>query len=260
VVPRQIWEEQQAINTIDAVRNAGVIQAFNAPTNGDVFTIRGFQTSNILRDGLKDYTGGATAGQSQLADIERIEVLREPASVLYGQGNPGGTINFVTKQPLRQPYFSASATFGSYSFYQPTLDISGPLNSDKTLLYRLNGSYINTRSFIDFFSSERYLVAPTLSWQLGKNTKLTFEAEVRDQQQTLRTGLPALGTVLRNPNGKIPLSRNIEERNDINNRHSTVLSYNFEHRFSNNWSLVNAFKVRFTNYIAILIEIQTGAY
>ncbi|MEH2122754.1 TonB-dependent siderophore receptor [Nostoc sp.] len=248
VVPRQSWQDEGAVNTIDALRSVGVIQGFNSPTNGDVFTIRGFQTSNLLRNGLKDYTAGAISGQTQLANIERLEVLRGSASVLYGQGNPGGTINFVTKQPLSEPYFATSMTFGSYSFYQPTLDISGPLNSDKTLLYRLNASYITTESFIDFFYNQRYIIAPVLSWQISKNTKLTFESEFRDQQQYPRTGLPAVGTVLPNPNGEIPLSLNTSDEDARNNRRSILLSYNFEHRFSDNWSLVNAFLVRSIRY------------
>ncbi|MDF5737678.1 MULTISPECIES: TonB-dependent siderophore receptor [unclassified Nostoc] len=248
VVPRQSWEDQGAVNAIDALRSVGVIQAFNSPTNGDVFTIRGFQTSNILRNGLKDYTAGAISGQTQLANIERLEVLRGPASVLYGQGNPGGTINFVTKQPLSEPYFATSMTFGSYNFYQPTLDISGPLNSDKTLLYRLNASYISTESFVDFFYNQRYLIAPALSWQISKNTKLSFEGEFRDQQQYPRTGLPAVGTVLPNPNGEIPLSLNTLDEDARNNRRSILLGYNFEHHFSDNWSLVNAFHVRSIRY------------
>ncbi|MEH1838253.1 MAG: TonB-dependent siderophore receptor [Nostoc sp.] len=248
VVPRQSWQDQAAVNTIDALRSVGVVQASNSPTNGDVFTIRGFQTSNILRNGLKDYTAGAVSGQSQLANIERLEVLRGPASVLYGQGNAGGTINFVTKQPLSEPYFATSMTFGSYSFYQPTLDISGPLNSDKTLLYRLNASYISTESFVDFFYNQRYLIAPVLSWQIDKNTKLTFEGEFRDQQQAHRTGLPAVGTVLPNRNGKIPLNVNTLDLGATNNRRSMLLGYNFEHRFNDNWSLVNAFNIRSLRY------------
>ncbi|MEH2058197.1 MAG: TonB-dependent siderophore receptor [Nostoc sp.] len=249
VVPRQSWEDQGAINAIDALRSVGVIQAFNSPSNGDVFTIRGFQTSNILRNGLKDYIGGATTGQTQLNDIEQIEVLRGPASVLYGQGNPGGTINFITKQPLSEPYFAASMTVGSYSLYQPTLDISGPLNSDKTLLYRLNVSYFNTESFVDFFNSQRYLIAPVVSWQIDPNTKVTFETEFRYQQQFPRTGLPAVGTVLSNPNGKIPLSLNTLDVNAKNDTTSVLLGYNLEHRFNDNWSWVNAFKVRFVGFL-----------
>ncbi|MEH2336464.1 TonB-dependent siderophore receptor [Nostoc sp.] len=248
VVPRQSWQDQGAVNTIDALRSVGVVQGFNSPSNGDVFTIRGFQTSNLLHNGLKDYTEGAISGQTQLANIERIEVLRGPASVLYGQGNPGGTINYVTKQPLSEPYFAASTTFGSYSFYQPTIDISGSLNSDKTLLYRLNTSYISTESFVDFFYNQRYIIAPVLSWQISKNTKLTFESEFRDQQQYPRTGLPAVGTVLPNRNGKIPLSLNTLDEDARNNRRSILLSYNLEHRFSDNWSLVNAFLVRSIRY------------
>ncbi|MHC5934685.1 TonB-dependent siderophore receptor [Nostoc sp.] len=249
VVPRQSWEDQGAINAIDALRSVGVIQGFNSPSNGDVFTIRGFQTTNILRNGLKDYVGGATTGQTQLNDIEQIEVLRGPASVLYGQGNPGGTINFITKQPLSEPYFAASMTVGSYSLYQPTLDISGPLNSDKTLLYRLNLSYLTTGSFVDFFNSQRYLIAPVVSWQIDPNTKVTFETEFRYQQQFPRTGLPAVGTVLSNPNGKIPLSLNTLDVNAKNDTTSVLLGYNLEHRFNDNWSWVNAFKVRFVGFL-----------
>ncbi|MEH2389570.1 MAG: TonB-dependent siderophore receptor [Nostoc sp.] len=249
VVPRQSWEDQGAINAIDALRSVGVIQGFNSPSNGDVFNIRGFQTTNILRNGLKDYVGGATTGQTQLNDIEQIEVLRGPASVLYGQGNPGGTINFITKQPLSEPYFAASMTGGNYSLYQPTLDISGPLNSDKTLLYRLNLSYLTTGSFVDFFNSQRYLIAPVVSWQIDPNTKVTFETEFRYQQQFPRTGLPAVGTVLSNPNGKIPLSLNTLDVNAKNDTTSVLLGYNLEHRFNDNWSWVNAFKVRFVGFL-----------
>jgi iron complex outermembrane receptor protein len=249
VVPRQSWEDQGAVNAIDALRSVGVIQAFNSPSNGDVFTIRGFQTSNLLRNGLKDYIGGATTGQTQLADIEQIEVLRGPASVLYGQGNPGGTVNFITKKPLSEPYFAASMTAGSYSLYQPTLDMSGPLNPDKTLLYRLNLSYFNTESFVDFFNSQRYLIAPVVSWQIDPNTKLTFETEFRYQHQFPRTGLPAVGTVLPNPNGKIPLSLDTLDVNAKNDTTSVLLGYNLEHRFNDNWSWVNAFKVRFVGFL-----------
>ncbi|MEH2180264.1 TonB-dependent siderophore receptor [Nostoc sp.] len=249
VVSRQSWQAQGAINAIDALRSVSVIQAFNSPSNGDVFTIRGFQTSNILHNGLKDYVGGATTGQTQLNDIEQIEVLRGPASVLYGQGNPGGTINFITKQPLSEPYFAASMTVGSYSLYQPTLDISGPLNYHKTLLYRLNLSYFNTESFVDFFNSQRYLIAPIVSWQIDRNTKVTFETEFRYQHQFPRTGLPAAGTVLSNPNGKIPLSLNTLDVNAKNDTSSVLLGYNLEHRFNNNWLWVNAFKVRFVGFL-----------
>ncbi|MHC5830531.1 MAG: TonB-dependent siderophore receptor, partial [Nostoc sp.] len=113
-------------------------------------------------------------------------------------------------------------TGGSYSLYQPTLDISGPLNSDKTLLYRLNVSYLNTESFVDFFNSQRYLIAPVVSWQIDPNTKVTFETEFRYQQQFPRTGLPAVGTLLSNPNGKIPLSLNTLDVNAKNDTTSVL--------------------------------------
>ncbi|MHC5721032.1 MAG: TonB-dependent siderophore receptor, partial [Nostoc sp.] len=107
--------------------------------------------------------------------MERVEVLKGPASVLFGQVQPGGIINLVTKQPLSEPYYAAEFTAGSYDFYRPTLDFSGPLNSDKTLLYRLNVAYQNSGSFRDFVDTERIFIAPSLTWKIGTNTKLNID-------------------------------------------------------------------------------------
>jgi iron complex outermembrane receptor protein len=249
VVPRQSWEDQGAINAIDALSSVGIIQAYNTPSNGDVFTIRGFQSQNILRNGLKDDVGGSITGQTILSDVEQIEVLRGPASILYGQGTPGGTVNYITKQPLSEPYFSTSLNIGTYSLYQQSLDMSGPLNPDKTLLYRLNLSYLTTGSFVDNFHSQRSLIDPVISWQIDPNTKVTFETEYRYENQQGRTGLPAVGTVLPNPNGKIPLSLNTEDVNAITKESSVLLGYNLEHRFNDDWSAVSAFKARFDGFI-----------
>ncbi|MBH8577768.1 TonB-dependent siderophore receptor [Nostocaceae cyanobacterium CENA369] len=247
VIPRQVLDDQKAQNFSDALRNTGIIGALvPASTNADIFTIRGFQQSRvILRNGLRD-PSRIDSGRTQLTNIERIEVLKGPGSVLYGQQSPGGTVNYITKQPLTDPYFAATMSVGSYDFYQPALDISGPLNSDKTALYRLNFSYNNSGSFIDFLSSRNLLIAPVFAFRLGKNTTFKLEGEFLDQEQdSVNNGLPAAGTVLPNRNGKIPLNRNVSEPTDSNFRYSTLLSYSLEHKFNDNWVLRNAFHVRF---------------
>ncbi|MEH1842599.1 MAG: TonB-dependent siderophore receptor [Nostoc sp.] len=247
VIPRQVLDDQNVQNFSDALRNTGIIGALvPASTNADIFTIRGFQQSRvILRNGLRD-PSRIDSGRTQLTNIERIEVLKGPGSVLYGQQSPGGTVNYITKQPLSDPYFAANMSVGNYDFYQPALDISGPLNSDKTALYRLNFSYNNSGSFIDFLSSRNLLIAPVLAFRLDKNTTFKLEGEFLNQEQdSVNNGLPAVGTVLPNPNGKIPLNRNVSEPTDSNFRYSTLLNYSLEHKFNENWALRNAFHVRF---------------
>ncbi|MEH2286538.1 TonB-dependent siderophore receptor [Nostoc sp.] len=130
-------------------------------------TIRGFDSrGNVLTDGLQNGTYYVT-GFFDAAGIEQIEVLKGPASVLYGQGSLGGSVNFITKKPLSDPFYEVEATAGSFNFYRGAVDFSGPLNSNKTVLYRLNAAAQTTGSFIDSYDAEQYFVAPALSWQLS---------------------------------------------------------------------------------------------
>ncbi|MDZ8261520.1 TonB-dependent receptor plug domain-containing protein [Nostoc sp. ChiQUE01b] len=99
------------------------------------FFIRGFTGSTTYRDGFRDF---GFLSPIDVANIDRLEILKGPASVLYGQNDPGGIVNIVSKRPLQQPRYEASFTVGSYNFYRSTLDLSSPLNSEKTAAYRLN--------------------------------------------------------------------------------------------------------------------------
>lgn len=148
VIPQQVIRDQGAINVREALRNiSGVTLSNTSGNRGESFIIRGFnaaQFTNGLRD---DFYSSRT--RTDLANIERIEVVKGPASVLFGQAEPSGIINFVTKQPLLEPYYDFSFTVGSYDFYRPTVDISGPLTEDKSVSYRLNIAYENAGSFRD---------------------------------------------------------------------------------------------------------------
>ncbi|MEH1837143.1 MAG: TonB-dependent receptor plug domain-containing protein [Nostoc sp.] len=162
VVPRQVLEDQRAVRLQDALQNvSGVTQAGNFGGAGSGgYILRGFGQDGNFRNGFRD-TNFYTV--PEIANVEQVEVLKGPASVLFGQAEPGGIINIITKQPLSEPYYAADFTAGSYDFYRPTLDISGPLNTDKTLLYRLNVAYQNSGSFRDFVNSERIFIAPSLT-------------------------------------------------------------------------------------------------
>lgn len=213
------------------------------------FLIRGFFTSsvlgNYLRNGLRDAQG---AESPELSHIERIEVLKGPASVLYGGGTPGGTINLVTKQPLRDPFYAIDATIGSYDFYRGAIDLSGPLNDSKTVLYRLNVYYLDRNSFVDFFNQRQFFISPVVSLAIGDRTKLILEGEYTDSSTVFDNGLPAVGTVLPNPNGRIPNNRLTTEPDSVIEQNIGRIGYRLEHQFSDNWSLQNSFRAIFRSY------------
>jgi iron complex outermembrane recepter protein len=241
IIPQQVLEEQQVTTFNEALRNApGVIQTapgyYNQFAN---FTIRGFEAgANFLRNGLRSPAGVNSTG---LASIERIEVLRGPASVLFGQGNPGGTINLVTRQPLDNSLYSVEGSIGSYDFYRGEIDLTGPLNDSRTVLYRLTASYENADGFVDFVERENLSLASILRFEFSENTTLTLDADFNRTDQGYAHGLPAVGTVLPNPNGEIPRDRNISEPVGEYGPEVFRVGYTFEHRFSEDWLLRNAF-------------------
>jgi iron complex outermembrane recepter protein len=244
VVPQQVLRDQQVTRIEDALRNvAGVNQTFNFGPLA-FYSIRGFDVTetNLLRDGLIDTLAGQV---SELSSIERVEVLKGPASVLFGLGNPGGSINLVSKRPLRDPFYAVDATIGSYSFYRGAVDFSGPLNDSKTVLYRLNLAYRNSGSFVDFFNGESLNISPVISIALGEKTNLTLEAEYISTRDTIASGVPVIGSVLPNPNGKVSRNLNLTEPSDSFEQTIFRLGYRLEHKFDENWSLNNSFVFAF---------------
>jgi len=243
VIPQQVIEDQRATRLIEVLQNApGVVQGGVSPrTYSNIFNIRGFDASDsILINGLPDPTN-QNVGFG--ANIERVEVLRGPASVLFGQGGLGGRINLVTEQPLSEPFYSIEASAGNYEFYRGAIDLSGPLNDNRTVLYRLNASAQTTESFIDFYEQQRYLIAPVLSWQIGDRTSLTLEADFSAVEGPFDLGIPAVGSVLPNPNGDIPRDRYIGEPN-VDNSQQRVFRFGFDlnHDLSEDWQLRSVFR------------------
>ncbi|MEH2467248.1 TonB-dependent siderophore receptor [Nostoc sp.] len=151
-------------------------------------------------------------------------------------------INYVTKQPLSEPYYAVSASLGSFNFYRGTIDLSGPLTPSKTVLYRLNLAAQTTESFLDFYNEQKYFVAPVVSWQISDRTKITFSGEYQVRpKKNGQQGIPAEGSVLPNPNGTIPRDRNLGEPFATIDQSAIRVGYDLEHRFSENWQIRNAF-------------------
>lgn len=245
VLNRQLIEDVESTRVGDALRfGTGLVNGFSGGPGsrfGDSFFSRGF-ASNFVNNGLRRGLIGGSNPQDA-ANIERIEILKGPASVLYGQLEPGGVINLVTKQPLFEPFAEARVKFGSFDFKRISADVSAPLYGDGAVRFRLNAAFEDTDSFKDFFGREHVFVAPVLAVELGPDTLLTLEGEYTRDDFLFEEGIPARGFILPNVNGEFPISRWIGEpslEGDVVEAGS--LGYRLEHRFTDWLVLRNAFR------------------
>ncbi|MBE9053264.1 TonB-dependent siderophore receptor [Nostocales cyanobacterium LEGE 11386] len=247
VIPRQILEDRNVTGLRDALETGSVsyIGGRGTSVRGENFQIRGFNvTESILRDGIPYFSLGSLGTD----DIERIEILRGPASVLFGTGEPGGIINLVSKQPLAEPYYSASFTVGSFSTYRGGLDFSGPLNESRSVRYRLNASYENYGSFRDFVNGDRWSISPTLTWDISPNTSLNIYGQYRSESETIDGGIPISGGRVID----VPRSRFLGEPFSRFEQNQFTVGYTLNHRFNEDWTVRHAFQflqyepVRFT--------------
>lgn len=245
VVPERVLEDQQVTRLDEALRNVSGVTFGGTDLGRNLqFNIRGFDEAPVLRNGFRQFGADVVP---ETANLERIEVLKGPASVLYGEIEPGGLINLVTKKPTPEPYYKIEARVGSRAFIEPSIDISGPLNADGSLLYRLNALYRNSEDIQDVDRNiERFYLSPVVSWQIGDRTDLTFELEYFYEKRPPDFGIPAIGDEI----ADVPLNRITNEPDDFGEEEFLSLGYDFEHRFNENWRVRNAF--RFTQQNALL--------
>jgi iron complex outermembrane receptor protein len=249
VVPRQVLEEQQVTRIGEAARNvSGVTPKPGYAGATDNYTIRGFEASYNLRNGFRD---DGFYSVTDPANIERVEVLKGPASVLYGQIEPG-VVNYITKQPLSEPYYAGELTVGSYDFYRPSIDISGSLNSDQTLLYRLNIAYENSGSFRDFVDKELFIIAPVLTYKINDATTLSLEYEYINLNQTFDRAFPPIRESF-----ELPISRYLGEPSDSYDFTAHRFSSILQHRFNDDWQLRNAFSIQTTDSLDSNVQART---
>ena len=159
-ITKELIADKMAFNLKDVVDD---IAGVNQYSGYDEYTIRGFRAENS-RDinGLRGYN--TTYTNSMLVNIERVEIIKGPTATLYGNCDPGGTINLVTKKPLKQNESEINMYFGNWNHFRFSDDNTGSLNKKETLLYRINTGYDNTQSFRNNFFSKSYQLAPSLSF------------------------------------------------------------------------------------------------
>jgi len=242
VVPKAVMDDQQATRLEDILKNVSGIQ-FSAPgvdVFQDSFIIRGFDSEAfVYRNGLR-----ATAFKFEPANLNQVEVLKGPAAVLYGRAQPGGLINVVTKQPLTESYYSAQQQFGSYDLYRTTIDATGPLNDDRSLLYRVNLSNKSSNSFQEFTNFERVMFAPQVSWLVSDRTRIDLSLEYQHEDYGAPYAFPTVGT---RP-AALPWRRNLSEPFSHHENDKTILEFAWSHQFNDAWTLRNRFQGQFQGY------------
>ncbi|HCN44648.1 MAG TPA: TonB-dependent siderophore receptor, partial [Pseudomonas sp.] len=201
-------------------------------------TVRGFTTGEYYRNGFPMNRGYPNAPDS--SSVERLEVIRGPATSLYGRGDPGGTFNVVTKQPSSESKVTLGSQLDDQGMHRATLDATGALNSDGSLAYRLNVLGEGGESFRDDVDSERYEVAPVLSWQVNDATKIVFEGDFMRNNHPLDRGLTRYAT----QKGSASRDTNIWEKGSDNLLHNDndMAQLRFEHMLNDDWTLGGGFQ------------------
>ena len=196
------------------------------------YSVRGFTTSEFYKDGFSANRGYPST--PDVASIERIEVLKGPAASLYGRGDPGGTVNIVTKKPRPEAFATLHTSAGSWDRYRTALDVNTPLDEDGNVLSRVNLAVEDGQSFRDHVDRERVFVAPSFSWQLNPDTTLLVESEFVRHRSTFDRGIVAPNNVW----SGVSRSTFLGEPNDgdIDN-HNNLLQAALEHHLNDAWKL-----------------------
>ncbi|CRM64878.1 MULTISPECIES: TonB-dependent siderophore receptor [Pseudomonas] len=239
VVSKDVVEDIGATRLQDALDYAGGVgRANNFGGQGlTSFTVRGFTTAEFYRNGFPVNRGYPAMPDANT--IERLEVLRGPATMLYGRGDPGGTFNVVSKQPLAERTVTLGSQLDDQGMKRGTLDASGPLDEEGRLAYRLNVVGEVGDTFRDHVSTERYGVAPVLTWQATDETKVIFEGDFIRNNHPLDRGLTRFANQRGTPSRDTFWGE--KYAGDLHNDNNTA-QLRFEHLLNDNWTLGGGFQ------------------
>jgi iron complex outermembrane receptor protein len=243
VVTRDQMAAQGSATLTQALRyTPGVISQYGNDSRYDWFTIRGFRPSRYL-DGLRLPFGARGYAQPRVEPfgLERAEVLKGPASVLYGQGDPGGLINMVSKRPSATAQNEVEMQLGTDKRVQTAFDLNGAVGDDDSLLYRIVGVGRLADNQYDYVREKKGYIAPSLTFKPDEGTSLTLYGSYQRIDSPGGGGAPALpanGTLYTDiypelPRGAFPGEPGYDHyRSD-----QASVGYEFEHEFDDTWTV-----------------------
>lgn len=231
--------------------SSGIAKQSNLGGLWDSYAIRGFTGdpnfgSDYLVNGF-NYSRGYN-GVRDAINTNSIEVLKGPASALYGRGEPGGTVNITTKKPLFQNERSVGLSVGSFDTYRATVDLTGPINEQ--IAYRLTAAHEKARSYRNFLDSERTMVSPSFIWLISPDTTLSYELEMSQQKAVFDRGVPFV-----NGRAAVGVSAFYGEPGDGQHTTQTVGNQLFlQHYFNDDWSFQSGLSFRQSSIEGISTE------
>lgn len=239
IINHQVIEQQQATKLSDVVKNVnGVYVGSARGAAQESFWSRGYDMSsnNMFKNGFRFNNGSIP----EVSSLERIEVLKGSAALLFGNVAPGGILNMVTKKPLFENGGEINMQMGSNAYYKPSIDLYGPLN--KNIAYRFIGSYENSESFRDVVKKERYYINPSLLFKVTEKTEIVVQGDYLHDNWTPDFGTAIIGKKI------VDLPRNTYLGAKWSNGQTRQASVStlIKHEFNSNWKL--NFNSSFQNY------------
>lgn len=231
VVGQAMMRDQQALRLSDVIRNVnGVYLATTRGSTQENFSARGyaFSSTNMFKNGSRVNSGA----MPEISSLEKVEVLKGSAAILYGNVAPGGIINMVTKQPKFNFGGEVSMRAGSYDLYKPTFDIYGPIT--KSIAYRMNGTYEFANSYRDVVKSKRYYVNPSFLFKIGKRTELLVQGDYLNHKFTPDFGIGSLNNTII---AAVPRSRFLGAAWSYAKTQQLTASASLKHQLNENWKI-----------------------
>jgi len=244
VIPREQIVDQGAQNIQDTMNYAAGVRpnAYGVDNRADYVRVRGVEPVQYL-DGLRQYFSFNNP-RTEVYAMERVEVLRGPSSMLYGQGSTGGIVNLVSKRPLEETQREIGVVLGNHNRREIQADLTGPASEDGQWLYRVIAVGRDSDTQVQYAPDDRLMLAPSLTWRPSAATSLTLQATwQKDRAGTTQSFLPWSGSVQENPNGRIPTRRFASEPGfDAYDTEQFSVGWLFEHQFNETWKVRQNFR------------------
>lgn len=261
IATRQQMEDRGVQNLDDAVRYMpGIVaSSYGSDTRADWLRVRGFEPTQFL-DGLPLPKGVYANPKMETWNLDRIALLRGPASSVYGQTPPGGLLDMVSRRPSEEASSAVQLQYGSDNHRQINFSSTGKIDEEGQFLYGLSGVVRDSDTQVDDVPNQRYNIAPSLTWNIDPDTKLTFLSQfTRDDTGITSQFLPIQGTKIDMPFGDISHHKNLGDPEwEYYDRTYYALGYAFEHRLNDVWQFKQ--NLRYTKSDLSFQAITVGSY
>jgi len=231
VVGQTVIRDQQVQRLSDVVKNVnGVYLSTTRASTQESFSARGysFSSSNMFKNGSRINTGT----MPEMSSLEKVEILKGSAAILYGNVAPGAIINMVTKQPKFFYGGEISLRAGSFGLIKPAFDVYGPLS--KKVAFRVNGTVEKANSYRDVVQSDRFYINPSMLFKIGQKTELLVQGDYLNHEFTPDFGIGSLNNTII---PDVPRSNFVGTQWQYNKAKQTTATATLRHELNNNWNI-----------------------